>query len=97
MSKEKQTREKQIEEMAVDLCRIDLCKHLEEEQCDATTCVHCSAEALYNAGYRKQSDTAREIFGALENLFGKATEVSALQQIFETAEYTKLKNKYTGG
>lgn len=46
----------QIEEMAFDLCRIDTCKHLSQEECNKTTCAHCEAEALYNAGYRKQSE-----------------------------------------
>jgi hypothetical protein len=45
----------QIEEMAVDLCLIDTCKHLSQEECNETHCVYCEAEALYNAGYRKQS------------------------------------------
>ena len=44
----------QIEEMAADLCLIDRCKHLPQEECNMTTCAHCEAEALYNAGYRKQ-------------------------------------------
>lgn len=48
------SREKQIEEMAVDLCLIDRCKHLPQAECNNTTCAHCEAEALYNAGYRKQ-------------------------------------------
>ena len=46
----------QIEEMAFDLCRIDTCKHLPQEECNKTTCAHCEAEALYNAGYRKQKE-----------------------------------------
>ena len=45
---------KTIEEMAFDLCLIDRCKHLPQEECNNTTCAHCEAEALYNAGYRKQ-------------------------------------------
>ena len=57
---------KQIEEMAFDLCVIDTCKHLSREECADTTCAHCEAEALYNAGYRKQEDVAREIFTKLE-------------------------------
>lgn len=43
-----------IEEMAFDLCRIDTCKHLSQEECNETNCAYCEAEALYNAGYRKQ-------------------------------------------
>jgi hypothetical protein len=50
------SKEKQIEEMAFDLCLIDRCKHLPQEECHNTTCAHCEAEALYNAGYRKQSE-----------------------------------------
>jgi hypothetical protein len=50
------SREKQIEEMAVDMCLIDRCKHLPQAECNNTTCAHCEAEALYNAGYRKQSE-----------------------------------------
>lgn len=50
------SKEKQIEEMAVDMCLIDMCKHLPQEECHNTTCAHCEAEALYNAGYRKQSE-----------------------------------------
>ncbi len=46
----------QIEGMAFDLCRIDTCKHLPQEECNNTTCAHCEAEALYNAGYRKQKE-----------------------------------------
>ena len=50
------SKEKQIEEMAVDLCLIDRCKHLPQAECNNTTCAHCEAEFLYNAGYRKQSE-----------------------------------------
>ena len=50
------SKEKQIKEMAADLYLIDFCKHLEQKECDATTCNRCTAEALYNAGYRKQSE-----------------------------------------
>jgi hypothetical protein len=50
------SKEKQIEAMAFDLCLIDTCKHLTQAECNNTTCAHCEAEALYNAGYRKQSE-----------------------------------------
>lgn len=48
------SKDKQIEEMALDVHQLDFCMHLEEKECDATTCCHCTAEALYNAGYRKK-------------------------------------------
>ena len=51
-----QPMKEQIEEMAVDLCLIDRCKRLPQEECNNTTCAHCEAEALYNAGYRKQKE-----------------------------------------
>ena len=51
-----QIEEKVIEEMAFDLCLIDRCKHLPKEECHNTTCAHCEAESLYNAGYRKQKE-----------------------------------------
>lgn len=53
-------RDKQIEEMARAMCL--------REHCPVKSCikVNCEktwlAEALYNAGYRKASDVAREIF-----------------------------------
>ena len=61
------SRDKQIEEMAFDLCRIDTCKHLPQAECDKTTCAHCEAEALYNAGYRKASEIVGEIIKDLVN------------------------------
>ena len=61
---------KQIEEMAKATmfhCRID-------NQCGSchwSTCNECLAEALYNAGYRKASDVAREIFEEIEKEYGE--------------------------
>ena len=59
------SRDKQIEEMAFDLCLIDRCMHLPRAECNNTTCAHCEAEALYNAGYRKASDVAEDIIRML--------------------------------
>lgn len=50
------SREKQIEEMTNDLCDID-CKGMKCDSCDSYGCEYrMQAEALYNAGYRKQSE-----------------------------------------
>ena len=55
-------KEKQIEEMElteVDILANDInqhCADLAENYCGDTHCVTCLANALYNAGYRKQSD-----------------------------------------
>ena len=68
-------KEKQIEEMAVDLCLLDDCKHLPKEECDLTTCVHCMAEILYEKGYRKSSEVAREIFEEIEELLNLQAKI----------------------
>lgn len=48
------SKEKQIEEMAKDLCDIE-CKGMKCGICDSYGCEYrMQAEALYNAGYRKQ-------------------------------------------
>ena len=58
---------KQIEEMAKAImkhCKID-------NQCGSchwSTCNECLADVLYNAGYRKASEVAREIFEEIESL-----------------------------
>jgi hypothetical protein len=71
---EKEIENQAIEEMAVDLCLIDRCKHLPQEECNNTTCAHCEAEALYNAGYRKQSE------GEWENVYNHDTPDGHLQR-----------------
>ena len=100
------TKEKQIEEMcdviASMICEIynPLCDEYEPH-----TCSHCYAnstkigdfaEMLYNAGYHKKSDVAKEIFEELDKL---------TYQLLNDADYamgdivydiTELKNKYTG-
>lgn len=49
------SKEKQIEEMARDICDIE-CKGMKCNECDGYGCEYrMQAEALYNAGYRKQS------------------------------------------
>ena len=50
------SKENQIEEMTNDLCDID-CKGMKCDSCDSYGCEYrMQAEALYNAGYRKQSE-----------------------------------------
>lgn len=63
--------DKQIEEMAKDLCDID-CKGMKCNVCDSYGCEYrMQAEALYNAGYRKSTDLAEEIFAEIEVLIEK--------------------------
>ena len=57
--------EKQIEEMTKDLCDIQ-CKGMKCNVCDSYGCEYrMQAEALYNAGYRKASEVAEEIFAEI--------------------------------
>ena len=93
-------KEKQIEEMAVDLCLLDDCKHLPQEECDLTTCVHCMAEILYEKGYRKSSEVAREIFEEIEKLiYSKCFSIRADRDvtglIMDGEQFAELKKKYT--
>ena len=61
------------------------------------------AEALYNAGYRKASDVAREIFEEIERLIELYTENSPILIPFNYIDVqfvhwlAELKKKYTEG
>ena len=82
------SKEKQIEEMASAL---NFCKNTPIEECHSKVdCKHCLAEQLYNAGYRKQSEIAEEIFAEADKIF-MATCLS-----LETYKaWCELKKKYT--
>ena len=66
-------RDKQIDEMARAMC-------FQRESCTAQSCtkVNCEttwlAENLYNAGYRKSTDLAREIFEEIEDCYVQMLE-----------------------
>ena len=60
------SRDKRIEEMA-KLCT-DKCRDCHNNECIETTkSQHCIAETLYNAGYRKASEVARETIYDFQN------------------------------
>ena len=100
------TKEKQIEELceviASMICEIynPLCDEYEPH-----TCSHCyanstkigdSAEMLYNAGYHKKSDVAKEIFEEIDNLTYRLLNDKNYvlgDMIYDT---TELKKKYIG-
>ena len=87
--------DKQIEEMAVELgvyaCKKTPCKHCAVDY----DCIWLEqATRLYNAGYRKASDVAREIFEEIERCFmydGKY--IGHISQ----RTFVELKKKYTEG
>ena len=86
-------KEKEIEEMANLL--ISACG-VAQYPCQIT-CEKCHAERLYNAGYRKTSDVAKEIFCKIENLMDlyKYFCDGNYDKELETA-VTDLKKKYIG-
>ena len=77
---------KQIEEMAftdVDILANDInqhCADLAENYCGDTHCVSCLANALYNAGYRKQREG--EWVTDTENKISMVTECSVCKHDF---------------
>ena len=87
------TKEKQIEEIAKNICGMK------------NGCVGCmfnksncyerkDAEAIYNAGYRKASEVAREIFEEIERVLTD-NEVYYRQTDKMREDFIKLKKKYT--
>ena len=106
------TIEKQIEEMVKimnECCNVydeqgrhirNKCYECEEWSDDNHCC--CSyntkeAAALYNAGYRKASEIAREIFEEIESCLWSETQYGDSKLCFEinSAKYAELKKKYT--
>ena len=84
------TKQEQIEELKNIL--LEESNRFYGLKCDEA-CAYCEASAVYNAGYRKQSEAAKEIFDAIKsklifNKYGIAT-IS-----YET--FCDLRNKYTG-
>lgn len=55
-----------------------------------------TAEALYNIGYRKSSEVAREIFAEIESCKWSETQYGDQMLCFEinSAKYAELKKKY---
>ena len=76
---------------------------------DGICCVDCSvcilnceykllAEHLYNAGYRKASDVAREIFEEIESIVDKRTAWNGnIYNLLLKRDFAELKKKYTEG
>jgi hypothetical protein len=91
-------RDKQIDEMAKVMC-------FQADSCTVKSCVQVNcektwlAENLYNAGYRKASEVAREIFEEIEKITMHNVTSSHgiwLMSMGEVA-FAELKKKYTEG
>lgn len=70
---------KQIEEM---IAVLKLCRDVPLEEC--RTKVHCTAEQLYNAGYRKKDEVAKRIIQEVRNAWANSwTESEFLEMLKE--------------
>ena len=95
-------KDKQIEEMA---SIIGDCKSTPDEICDKhLKCADCKASRCYNAGYRKASEVAREIFAEIENKLqanmsgefrGDSVEWFDYFELHLAEDIAELKKKYT--
>ena len=83
------TPEKQIEDITHDLCEIH-CKGMKCATCDTGCEFRIEAEALYNAGYRKASDVAAEIFAEIEKLL----IIDNFRLICNRIDFAELKKKW---
>ena len=83
---------KQIEEMEALVCRNCACRREEIADChlSGVFCDKCkrTAEAIYNAGYRKASEVAREIFAEIDALHIHTSSAYVWKR------YAELKKKY---
>lgn len=110
-----ETKDKQIEDMAKALTAYEkkLCDRLPKDKCLLTSAIHAQvscdyckiSEFLVNAGYRKASEVAREIFEEIEKRLDGITIVmgrlDSLRTYHKTldkvmANVAELKKKYTG-
>ena len=94
-------RDKQIEEMAMLVCR-----HTMTRMCADGTCPmlwECplnikTVEALYDAGYRKSNEVAREIFEEIESIMSDFPIYGNINTvILSERDLAFIKKKYTEG
>lgn len=97
--------EKQIEEMAKVIQYGEIARNRGDLDCtefptDLVIKVGlqrlAGAKALYNYGYRKDTDVAREIFDELEYLARQMSSPITIAALFETQQYKEFKNKHMG-
>ena len=89
------SRDKQIEEMA-SIINLPCSGHCEE--CPSLDCgclEKLRAVSLYNAGYRKASDVAEEIFAAIEEMVITEKSNDGCALYLDKVELAELKKKYT--
>ena len=87
------TKEEQIEELKNIL--LEESNRFYGLECDEA-CSYCEASAVYDAGYRKQSEVACEIFEELEKLTYRLLNDADYTMGDIVYDITELKNKYIG-
>ena len=92
------SREEQIEEIYRIL--LDGCNGLDCYECEGNDkkdgCLHYhNANAIYDAGYRKTSEVAEEIFAEIEKILVRPESPTALFYHCSKHSYAELKKKYT--
>ena len=100
---------KQIEEMAVEFAKINCnskgchCCDLIDEygslelSCEDYLTYKQMAETFYNAGYRKASEVAEEIFAEIEKILDQKFSINHGVVLISKEEFAELKKKYTEG
>ena len=108
------SRDKQIEEMAVEFAKINcnpkgcyncnLCDEYGslELNCEDYLSYRTMAETFYNAGYRKSTDVARDIFAEIEKEtntyevpFSNGEIKGLIVMAIDKEDYNSIKKKYT--
>ena len=83
-------RDKQIEEMAKDLCECYNCDgtcYQDDKPCDLKCDEYTNAQYLYEKGYRKSSDIAREIIADFREMIKGYENIDVYLD--------RIENKYT--
>ena len=91
-------RDKQIEEMARDLCECYNCDgtcYQDDKPCDLKCDEYTNAQYLYEKGYRKASDVAREIFEEIEKI--RAKEILRCEILRENESDLSERKYWEGG
>ena len=81
-------RDQQIEEMAQIIAENTEFDTMWDE-------IYASAKALYNAGYRKASEVAREFIKAVDSMLELVTAMTGLNVLAYGGKFAELKKKYT--
>lgn len=91
-------REKQIEEMAKSICHAPYCERRKNGcTCDMYCKASIYAERAIDAGYRKATDVAAEIFAEIETSLVIGGFVNGEKYIaIREDDYNHYKKKYTG-